>query len=162
MSIEHRNPKFVRVDRRRVLGACLAAAALAGIDRVGAAPASVVDVYKSASCGCCGKWIAHMRANGFAVRAHDVAEPAVYRAKLGVPEALGSCHTATVSGYVLEGHVPAREVRRVLAERPKARGLAVPSMPPGSPGMEGPPPQPYAVLLFDAQGRTTVFARYPG
>jgi len=122
----------------------------------------IVDVYKSATCGCCGKWIDHMRANGFMVRAHDVPEPAAYRAKYGVPEALGSCHTAVVAGYALEGHVPAREVKRLLAERPKARGLAVPSMPLGSPGMEGPRSDPYAVLLIEASGRYREYARYPG
>lgn len=146
--------------RRRILAAAIASIALDALAQVRAAP--VVEVYKSATCGCCGKWIDHLRAAGFTVRAQDVSEPARYREKFGVPEALGSCHTATVGGYALEGHVPAREIRRLLAERPKARGLAVPSMPPGSPGMEGPPPQPYAVLLFDERGRTTVFARYPG
>ncbi len=145
--------------RRRMLGAMIGAVALVGFGPVRAA--GVVDVYKSASCGCCGKWIDHLRASGFAVRAHDVAEPALYRAKFGVPEALGSCHTAVVDGYAIEGHVPAREVRRLLAERPKARGLAVPAMPPGSPGMEGPVAHPYEVLLIDVRGRTTVYARYP-
>lgn len=148
------------VHRRRIVQASLAAAALGALGTGWSAP--VVDVYKSATCGCCGKWIDHMRANGFSVRAHNVPEPALYRAKFGVPDALGSCHTATVAGYALEGHVPAREVKRLLAERPKAKGLAVPSMPPGSPGMEGPRSDPYAVLLFDARGATKVFAQYPG
>jgi len=147
------------LPRRRLLGAMLAAAALAGVGTARAAV--IIDVYKSASCGCCGKWIDHLRANGFAVRAHDVAEPALYRAKFGVPEALGSCHTAVADGYAIEGHVPAREVRRLLSERPKARGLAVPAMPPGSPGMEGPVAHPYEVLLIDGRGRTSVYARYP-
>lgn len=149
-----------KISRRDVLGAMLAAAAVGAFGQALAAP--VIDVYKSESCGCCGKWIDHLRASGFAVRAHNVPEPSLYRAKFGVPEALGSCHTASVGGYALEGHVPAREVKRLLAERPKAKGLAVPAMPPGSPGMEGPRSDPYAVLLFDARGRTTVFARYPG
>ena len=120
----------------------------------------VIEVYKSASCGCCSEWVKHLRANGFEVRAHDVEEPALYRRKLGVPERLGSCHTAKVGGYAIEGHVPAREIRRLLAERPKARGLAVPAMPLGSPGMEGPRRDPYDVLLIDARGETKVFASY--
>lgn len=148
------------ISRRHLLGAALAGAALGALGQARAAP--VIDVYKSETCGCCGKWIDHLRANGFAVRAHNVSDSSLYRAKFGVPEALGSCHTATVGGYALEGHVPAREVRRLLAERPKAKGLAVPGMPPGSPGMDGPRADPYAVLLIDGRGRTTVFARYPG
>lgn len=122
----------------------------------------LVDVYKSATCGCCGKWVEHLRANGFTVRAHDVADPARYRAQFGVPAELGSCHTGVVAGYALEGHVPAREVKRLLTERPAARGLAVPAMPLGSPGMEAPRAEPYQVLLIDRQGRTSVYARYPG
>ncbi len=146
--------------RRRLLGAVIAALAIPAA----AAPRSqlAVEVYKSATCGCCGKWIEHLQANGFAVRAHDVAEPATYRAKLGVPDALGSCHTATIGGYVLEGHVPAQEVKRLLAERPRARGLAVPAMPAGSPGMEGPRADAYEVLLIETDGRARVYARYVG
>ena len=119
-----------------------------------------IEVYKSASCGCCGEWVKHLRANGFVVRAHDVAEPSLYREKFGVPERLGACHTATTGGYAIEGHVPAREIKRLLAERPKAKGLAVPAMPMGSPGMEGPRRDPYDVLLFDARGESRVFASY--
>ena len=145
--------------RRRVLGA-MAGTAMFGVAGFAAA-APVIDVYKSESCGCCGKWIDHLRANGFSGHSQDVSGPSFYRAKFGVPEALGSCHTATVAGYALEGHVPAREIRRLLAERPKATGLAVPSMPRGSPGMEGARVEPYAMLLFDERGGTTVFARYP-
>lgn len=122
----------------------------------------LVDVYKSPTCGCCGKWVAHLRANGFTVRAHDVADPTRYRARFGIPDALGSCHTGIVEGYALEGHVPAREVKRLLAERPAARGLAVPGMPLGSPGMEGSSADPYEVLLIDARGRSRVYARYLG
>lgn len=123
----------------------------------------IVEVYKSATCGCCKEWVRHMRDNGFDVRAHDVADPAAHRAKAGVPDALGSCHTALVDGYALEGHVPASEVKRLLAERPKARGLAVPGMPVGSPGMEvGARVDPYAVLLIGPDGKTySTYARYP-
>lgn len=90
----------------------------------------------------------------------DVKDPAVYRRRHGIPDALGACHTAVVAGYAIEGHVPAREIKRLLAERPKARGLAVPGMPPGSPGMESNKPQPYDVLLVKPDGTTAVFQSY--
>jgi hypothetical protein len=121
---------------------------------------TVVEVYKSPSCGCCKNWIKHLQQNGFAVKAHDVGDPSEYRAKFGVPEQLGSCHTATVEGYAIEGHVPAREIKRLLAERPTAKGLAVPGMPGGSPGMEGPRDDPYAVLLFHADSKYAVYQKY--
>lgn len=120
-----------------------------------------IEVYKSATCGCCTKWVEHLRAAGFSVRARDVAEPALYRRRFGVPDKLGSCHTARVGGYAIEGHVPAREIRRLLIERPDATGLAVPAMPLGSPGMEGPRSDPYEVLLVHKHGQYRVFARYP-
>jgi len=121
---------------------------------------TVVDVYKSPTCGCCKDWIKHLQQNGFSVKAHDVADTSEYRAKFGVPDQLGSCHTATVGGYAIEGHVPAREIKRLLAEKPKAKGLAVPGMPRGSPGMEGPIRDPYEVLLFHAGGKHTVYQKY--
>ena len=123
----------------------------------------IVEVYKSATCGCCKEWVRHLRDNGFEVRAHDVPDPAAHRARAGIPDALGSCHTALVDGYALEGHVPASEVKRLLKERPQARGLAVPGMPVGSPGMEvGARVDPYAVLLIGADGKTySTYARYP-
>jgi hypothetical protein len=128
--------------------------------RAHAAP-ELVDVYKSASCGCCGDWVKHLRANGFDVRTHDIADPGEYRRRYGVPDALASCHTAIVRGYAIEGHVPAREIRRLLAGRPKAQGLAVPGMVVGSPGMEqGEKREPYEVLLFQRDGRYTTYARY--
>jgi hypothetical protein len=102
----------------------------------------------------------HLRANGFRVKPLDVTDPAVYRAKHGIPDALGGCHTAVVAGYAIEGHVPAREIRRLLAERPKARGLAVAGMPAGSPGMESPRPVPYDVILVLPDGSRRIFARY--
>ncbi|HJU71237.1 MAG TPA: DUF411 domain-containing protein [Paucimonas sp.] len=120
----------------------------------------VITVYKSASCGCCSGWVAHLEKNGFTVKVHDVADPSDYRDKLGVPSALGSCHTALVDGYALEGHVPARDIRQLLQTRPKARGLAVPSMPPGSPGMEGARSDPFDVLLFQPDGRYSVYRHY--
>jgi hypothetical protein len=144
------------IGRRTLLAALLAACMPGAL----AQAKPVVEVYKSPSCGCCGDWVKHLRANGFSVRAHDVEEPTAWRAKFGVPERLGSCHTAIVAGYAIEGHVPAKEIKRLLAERPKAKGLAVPAMPMGSPGMEGPRRDPYDVLLFDAKGGTRVFASY--
>lgn len=122
----------------------------------------VIEVYKSATCGCCTQWIEHLQANGFKVNAQNVPNTAAYRTKLGVPPALGSCHTGTIGGYALEGHVPAADIKRLLAEKPKAKGLAVPGMPMGSPGMEvpGEPADAYNVLLFQADGKTTIYRHY--
>ena len=121
-----------------------------------------VHVFKSASCGCCGAWVDHMKASGFRVRVAEVNDTTAARKRLGMPDSFGSCHTASVEGYVLEGHVPAAEVKRLLATRPVATGLAVPSMPPGSPGMEvGERKDPYDVFLIDKSGGHTVFAHYP-
>jgi hypothetical protein len=123
--------------------------------------ATEVTVYKSPTCGCCKQWVTHMQANGFAVKAHDVADIVQYKTANGVPLMLGSCHTAIVGGYVIEGHVPASDIRRLLKERPPVRGLAVPGMPVGSPGMEqGGHKDHYNVLTFDAQGRTTVYSSH--
>jgi hypothetical protein len=120
----------------------------------------VIEVFKSSTCGCCTKWIAHLRANGFEVQAHDVDDISVTRARLGVPQALGSCHTGRVGGYLIEGHVPARDIQRLLRERPDAAGLAVPGMPRGSPGMEADVRDPYDVLLFQLNGHYMVYQRY--
>lgn len=119
-----------------------------------------VDVYKSASCGCCGKWVEHLRQNGFEVKTHDVGDVSGKRKNLGMPERFGSCHTAKVGAYVIEGHVPAQDIRRLLKEQPKALGLAVPSMPPGSPGMESPSPVAYDTLLVQKNDSASVFARH--
>ena len=94
------------------------------------------------------------------MKPQDVKDPEAYRARFGIPHALGACHTAVIEGYAIEGHVPAREIKRLLAERPKARGLAVPGMPAGSPGMESDRPQPYDVLLVLPDGSHKVYARY--
>ena len=120
----------------------------------------IVDVYKSASCGCCGEWVKHMKDKGFTVRTHDVANPSDYREKFGIPNQFGSCHTAKVGGYAIEGHVPAADVARLLAAKPKATGLAVPAMPLGSPGMDGPRKDPFDVLLVKADGSTSVYKHY--
>jgi hypothetical protein len=125
-----------------------------------AAPRPTIDVYKDPSCGCCGEWVKHVEANGFAVIVRDVGNGAA-RARLGIPARLGSCHTGEIAGYAIEGHVPAREIKRLLAEKPAAKGLAVPGMPIGSPGMEqGARRQAYDVLLVRADGGTSVFAAY--
>ena len=124
------------------------------------AQATVVEVFKSPYCGCCGKWVEHMRQNGFEVKAHDVEDVPAVRQKLGMPDRLGSCHTAKIGGYVVEGHVPAADIQRLLREKPKALGLAVPSMPPGSPGMESSKPMSYQTLLVQADGSTRVFAQH--
>lgn len=119
-----------------------------------------VEVYKNANCGGCGGWVEHMRESGFDVVTHDVDDVAVERKKLGMPDSLGSCHSAKIGGYVIEGHVPAADVRRLLKEKPKAIGLTVPGMVPGSPGMESPKPIPYDTLLVARDGTTRVFASH--
>jgi hypothetical protein len=145
------------MNRRTFLLAAVLAA-LSG--RTEAAP-PLVEVYKSPTCGCCNDWVKHLRANGFEVRATDVREPGELRRRFGMPDALGSCHTARVGGYTVEGHVPARDIHRLLKERPDALGLAVPGMPVGSPGMEaGSRLDPYDVLLVGRDGRPRVYARY--
>lgn len=120
---------------------------------------STVEVWKSPLCGCCGGWISHMRAAGFSVVVHDVEDVTPIKAAEGVADDLASCHTAVVDGYVVEGHVPATDVRRLLAERPAIRGLAAPGMPSGAPGM-GSDGSPYEVVAFDAAGGRRTFARH--
>ena len=124
--------------------------------------APVVQVYKSPSCGCCANWIEHLRTSGFDVRTNNVQDITAVKNAYRVPEPLGSCHTATVDGYVIEGHVPAWDIRRLLKERPPLVGIAVAGMPAGSPGMETPgaKPQPFNVMSFDKAGKTAVFAKY--
>ena len=124
------------------------------------AQATVVEVFKSPYCGCCGKWVEHLRQSGFEVKAHDVEDVPAVRQKLGMPDRLGSCHTAKIGGYVVEGHVPAADIQRLLKEKPRALGLSVPSMPPGSPGMESSKPIPYQTLLVQSDGSTRVFAQH--
>lgn len=129
-----------------------------------AQPTPLVRVFKDPQCGCCGAWAKRLEAAGFRVRVEETRDLAAIRAVLGVPDALASCHTAEIGDYVLEGHVPPAEVRRLLAERPVCRGLAVPGMPTGSPGMEtqGAPPDVYDVVMFGGCGGPDVFARYRG
>ena len=122
-----------------------------------------VEVWKDPECGCCKDWVSHLEANGFQVKVHDSGN-AQARSRLGVPDKLGSCHTALIGGYALEGHVPARDIQRLLKERPKAVGLAVPGMPVGSPGMDGAAyggrKDAYDVLLIQADGSTRVYQSY--
>ena len=120
-----------------------------------------VDVFKSATCGCCAKWVEHMRNAGFTVHVSDLAEPELQKikARYGVPASARSCHTARVEGFTVEGHVPAAEVKRLLKEKPAVMGIAVPGMPLGSPGMEVPDgtKEPFQVIAFDASGNTSVY-----
>lgn len=150
------------MHRRFLLSALAAAPFAISVSRVMAAPLPEVHVFKSATCGCCGAWVEHLQASGFPVKVTEVEDTTVARQRLGMPDRLGGCHSASVAGYALEGHVPATEVKRLLAQRPQAIGLAVPGMPVGSPGMEvGSRQDPYAVFLVDRQGRESVYARYP-
>lgn len=125
-----------------------------------AAPAADITVYKSPYCGCCAEWVTHMRSHGHDMKTVEMEDLTAIKKMTGVGEHLQSCHTAIVDGYVIEGHVPAADVARLLTEKPKARGLAVPGMPIGSPGMEGANPEPYEVLLFQADGSARVYARH--
>jgi hypothetical protein len=122
----------------------------------------VAVVHKTASCGCCGIWVDHLKAEGFQVEVRDTDDMNPIKVRLGVPAGKGSCHTAEIGGYVVEGHVPAEDIKRLLAERPAARGLVLPGMPAGSPGMEMPDGyvQPYTVELVRADGSTEPFAQH--
>ncbi len=120
---------------------------------------TVVTVYKAASCGCCNAWIDHLEANGFTVRAVNMDDLSEVKATSGVPSPLTACHTGIVDGYVVEGHVPADLIKKMLAERPNIAGLAVPGMPMGSPGMEGGGKDPYEVIAFARGGATSVYAK---
>jgi hypothetical protein len=121
---------------------------------------TLVEVWKSDSCGCCGEWIRHLQKSGFATKVHSVNDAAPMRRALGIPDRLGSCHTAKVGAYAIEGHVPAGDIRRLLAEKPKAIGLTAPGMPQGSPGMDIPNSPPYEVLLVRNDKSTALFARH--
>ena len=142
--------------------ACVMTAGLTLLTGGLAAAEPPMTVYKTKTCGCCGKWVEHLRANGFVVNVKEVEETESIRRQFGVPEKLASCHTGVISGYAVEGHVPAAEVRRLLKEKPKGKGIAVPGMPLGSPGMEqGPRKDTYWVLLFDETGAYKEYQKYP-
>lgn len=144
------------------------AAAIAGINPAAAADQGmrnqslpVVEVIKRPNCGCCTKWADHLRAEGFEVTVSESGALWNVKRRAGIPQDLDACHTAKVAGYVVEGHVPASDIKRLLAERPAVKGIAVPGMPFGSPGMEvDGRSEPYDVLSFDADGETTVFQSY--
>jgi len=154
------------IERRRALiagaVALLALPAWARTDPPGR-PKPMVQIWKSPSCGCCKDWIVHLEANGFSTQVSDVGNAAA-RKRLGIQDKYGSCHTALVGGYAIEGHVPAKDIQRLLRERPAGIGLAVPFMPVGSPGMDGPEygdrKDPYDVLLLAKDGSARVFQSY--
>jgi hypothetical protein len=153
---------FVRTMALTVAFASLALTTAAVRTSPGDAPAKkpVITVYKDPSCGCCKNWIAHLIKHGYRVDAKDSPNMSEIKRTLGVPTGLTACHTAMVNGYLIEGHVPAADIDRLLAQKPKIAGLAVPGMPAGSPGMEGAGAQRYQVLTFDKSGKTTVFASH--
>jgi hypothetical protein len=133
---------------------------IAVVAQPGAPARPTITVYKSATCGCCVNWVEYLREQGFDPVAHTTERVDEIKAQHGVPRQAFSCHTALIDGYVIEGHVPAGDIRRLLKERPAVVGLSVPGMPTGSPGMDGPTPQPYDVLTFDARGQTQVFSSH--
>jgi hypothetical protein len=152
------------ISRRAFIAAFAGCAAYLPLVRTGmAAPLPLLQVMKDPACGCCSQWVAHMREAGFPVEVTETADITAAKTNHRVPADLASCHTARVAGYVIEGHVPAGAVKRLLQEKPAARGLAVPGMPVGSPGMEMPGAEPvaYEVILFDDTQRT-LFERYRG
>ncbi len=153
-----RNMTFDRAGRRAkrlavaLLGFAMVAAAGAALAAPPQAKAVEVMVYKSPSCGCCGGWVAYLRRHGFRVTIKDTEDMDPVKRMFGVPDNLAACHTAIVAGYIVEGHVPVASIHKLLAERPKARGISVPGMPPGTPGMGGEGSGPVGVLLFDKDG----------
>jgi hypothetical protein len=150
------------MNRRSFISLAAGGVALQALGARAANRLPPVEVFKNPTCGCCGGWVDHLKAAGFPVKVTLTDDPSAARRRFGIPDRLGSCHTAVVGGYAIEGHVPAREIQRLLARRPDAIGLAVPDMPAGSPGMEvGSRQHPYHVLLIDRRGQETVFATYP-
>ena len=152
-------------NRRELLG-LVAVVAVGGIGALphflSAAPRTQVSVWKTPNCGCCKAWVKDLESNGFAVVVHDVSDTASKRQSLGLPEKYAACHTGLVNGYVLEGHVPAREIQKMLRDKPVAVGLAVPGMPAGSPGMEmDTTADAFDVVLVLKDGSARVFASYP-
>jgi hypothetical protein len=148
--------------RARTIAVLLAAIAMShsAIAQTKAAARPHMSVYKTPTCGCCGKWVEHVQANGFAATATNLPDLAEIKAKHKVPARLQSCHTSLVGGYVIEGHVPAEDIKRLLRERPAIVGLAAPGMPAGSPGMDVPNSPAYDVLAFDRNGKTRVYATH--
>ena len=149
------------MERKTFLTMAVAAAAGLSTTRLFAATTTTIEVYKEPQCGCCEEWVKHLRSNGFDVKVNQVLDTAPYRAKAGIPAALASCHTAFVDGYAVEGHVPAADIKRLLAERAAAKALVVPGMPQTSPGMDAPHGDAWNALLLSANGSTTVYRSYP-
>ncbi len=149
---------FIPARRRVLIALAAVPLALTSVRAFSAAPK--VSVFKLVGCGCCDLWSEHLRKNGFEVSVSALPDLAPVRAKYGVAKDFDTCHTALVGGYVIEGHVPAADIRRLLRSKLKVAGLAVPGMPAGSPGMEGPQSEPYDVLTFDRSGATQIYARY--
>jgi hypothetical protein len=147
------------IGRRSFVQALGALFALGMLPRAHAQYAATVTVYMSPACGCCDDWQKHMRASGFRLETHKLGDVVPMKQRLGVPESLWSCHTSTVGGYWFEGHVPSSDIKRLLRERAKVKGLAVPGMVVGSPGMEQGPAKPYATLAFDGSG-SRVYERH--
>jgi len=141
------------MTRRRMLIA--GAASLLQIGAVSAATEALITVHKDPTCGCCSGWVQHLQNAGFVTKVLDTGDIDAVKKRLGVPDDLAACHTAEVAGYIIEGHVPAAALKRFLAEKPNATGLAVPGMPVGSPGMEGGRPEKYDVVLFTPNSRRT-------
>ena len=151
----------IALTRSGILAAVLTFVLAAGGSLSGQRGGAVVEVYKTPTCGCCHLWVKHLEQNGFTTRVTDMDDLGSIKKKHGVPARATSCHTAIVNGYVLEGHVPAADVKKLLIERPAIAGLAVPGMPVGSPGMEvGSTVQPYNVLSFAKNGDTKIFSSY--
>jgi hypothetical protein len=153
-------PEEAAMDRRDwiVKTAALGAALASG--RVFATAPPELVVYKIPTCGCCTDWVKHLRGHGFAVKVMEVADLGPVRQRFRVPDRLAACHTALIGGYVVEGHVPASAIKRLLAEKPGVVGLSVPGMPLGSPGMEGPRSEAFSTLAFDERGTAKVFESY--
>ena len=147
------------IDRRTALGLIMAAIPAAACAKP--AKAAVLNIYKSPYCGCCGAWVEHIKSSGIRAVVREMEDVSPIAKKAGVPDKVRSCHTATIDGYFVEGHVPATDIRKLLRERPKARGIAVPGMPIGSPGMEqGGRKDAFNTLIVDRSGAVRVFSRH--
>jgi hypothetical protein len=157
---DEENPTVFTSIRSAVAATVLTLGVAAGVVVAAQSAQPTIVVYKTPTCGCCSKWVDHLKANGFTVMAQNRDDLTPIRRQHGVPPAVTSCHTALVGSYVVEGHVPAADVKKLLAEKPNVKGISVPGMPLGSPGMESPTPQKYDTLAFTADGKTSVFARH--